>query len=720
MVDQLSTMSHVYHSSSLEASGTHRKPLPPSYTPIAQDATQTMNPDVGIKKQEEIRPSSKWVLGWKTPTGMIACYLLALLFSITHLSMFVFLDNRPVASYRQSYVTTASIILASAYHLSLKAALGIAFTQKLWNLLRKSFQKLQTIEQLFTMRSNFASALHWTVLRSAPLLSLLTIVLWGLQIATTFPPGALTVVSRPLETNSLMTNVMALNTSFVGNGSLQGAMSNSPGMLELVTTYGLGSSFMNMFGLRFVPFSVKKSPADRSNSYFTYGPTRRGATLRSAAHTMISRSITTTLSPCGLNCTYGLEFLGPYLQCGSPSIKNATFASPSLYTSPIYIGVWSNPQEGTVVVPYTEQLKWLDILPRRTSVSMASFNTTIFEPWGLQLNQSDISNVEQAPVYAKLTRMECKAYQANYHVNVTYQNGAQSFNITTDSTQPLVDLIQPIWPLNCTETCTCCNAQGKPCSCLPTIDWTDPHTQQWLSSANSMAIIESMTLALAGQYNVGLGFSWNLTSNYTLPNGTTIGYNPVSTLDANQPGLGSGLRGPINGTIIASTAINQNINLFNNTSGPELVLTQDLLNRMLQNITLSLMNNFGIWTTDVNATQHTFRNVYSFSNKLNLLLPYFGSLLIALPLLAIGMLSFVENGVSATDGGFLQILTTTSASKTLHRVAEGGSLGGEENVPKELKELKIMFGELNSSRGARRAGFGTEDEVVPIETGARS
>lgn len=77
--------------------------------------------------------------------------------------------------------------------------------------------------------------------------------------------------------------------------------------------------------------------------------------------------------------------------------------------------------------------------------------------------------------------------------------------------------------------------------------------------------------------------------------------------------------------------------------------------------------------------------------------------------------------MSATDGGFLQILTTTSASKTLHRVAEGGSLGGEENVSKELKELKIKLGELNSGRGARRAGFGTEDEVAPIiETEARS
>jgi len=74
-----------------------------------------------------------------------------------------------------------------------------------------------------------------------------------------------------------------------------------------------------------------------------------------------------------------------------------------------------------------------------------------------------------------------------------------------------------------------------------------------------------MTLALAGQYNVQMGgLAWqsaNLT--FTLPNGTNIEYSPtyvvyednyllVTEAGANQ----FGTVGPINGTIIASTAIN--------------------------------------------------------------------------------------------------------------------------------------------------------------------
>jgi hypothetical protein len=180
--------------------------------------------------------------------------------------------------------------------------------------------------------------------------------------------------------------------------------------------------------------------------------------------------------------------------------------------------------------------------------------------------------------------------------------------------------------------------------------------------------------------------------------------------------------GPQNGTIIASTAINRRINNFNITEGPDLVIDQDILDEMLQNITLSLMNTFPLWSTEVNVTQTIFRNVYSFSNKLNLLLPYYVSLAVALPLLALGGLSLYQNGVSATDGGFLQIVTTTSTSKALHAAASEGALGGQENVPEELRDLKIRYGELingeeESKAVTRRVGFGVEDEVVPIQKG---
>jgi len=237
-----------------------------------------------------------------------------------------------------------------------------------------------------------------------------------------------------------------------------------------------------------------------------------------------------------------------------------------------------------------------------------------------------------------------------------------------------------------------------------------------------MTIIESMTLALAGQYNVMVGTEDTTFLNYTAVDGSVLNLTAVYTADTTWSGAElaeEDTSGPRNGTIIGSTTLNLLDNAYNSTAGPNLVVNGDTLNEMLQNVTLSLMNNFGIWTREVEATQSTLRNVYSFSNKLNLLLPYYVTLLVALPLLVIGGWSMRENGVTATDGGFLQILTTTSRSEQLRQAAAAGSLGGEENVPEELKELKIMFGKLIGDKGDRGVGFGVADEVVRIERKGR-
>lgn len=149
-------------------------------------------------------------------------------------------------------------------------------------------------------------------------------------------------------------------------------------------------------------------------------------------------------------------------------------------------------------------------------------------------------------------------------------------------------------------------------------------------------------------------------------------------------------------------------------------INQDVLNAMLANITLSSVAAFNLWTTNVDITQDLSVNVYSFSRPLNLLLPYFLILLLALPLIVLGLYSIYANGVSATDGGFLQLLTTTRGSKVIDKAAKGGCLGGDENIPDELKNIRVRFGELineNSGSGPRLAGFGTEDEVVTLRKG---
>lgn len=132
------------------------------------------------------------------------------------------------------------------------------------------------------------------------------------------------------------------------------------------------------------------------------------------------------------------------------------------------------------------------------------------------------------------------------------------------------------------------------------------------------------------------------------------------------------------------------------------------------------MTSFGVWNTTSIATISTTINVYSFSRPLNLILPYFISLLLAVPFILIGGMALHYNGVSAMDGGFMQIITTSTGSAVLDRAAAGGCLGGEESVPQELKDLEIKFGEIidrEEPGRIKRAGFGVESEITALKRG---
>lgn len=91
----------------------------------------------------------------------------------------------------------------------------------------------------------------------------------------------------------------------------------------------------------------------------------------------------------------------------------------------------------------------------------------------------------------------------------------------------------------------------------------------------------------------------------------------------------------------------------------------------------------------------------------------------------IGWLSLKKNGVPATDNGFLQVLMTTRGRPVLDQIAAGGYLGGDDNIPPQLEQLEVRFGELINPDDPLRtkevslAGFGCKDEVVPLERGKK-
>ena len=68
----------------------------------------------------------------------------------------------------------------------------------------------------------------------------------------------------------------------------------------------------------------------------------------------------------------------------------------------------------------------------------------------------------------------------------------------------------------------------------------------------------------------------------------------------------------------------------------------------------------------------------------------------------------------------MQTLMTTTGSETLRQAAAAGCLGGQRNIPKELKDLEVIYGELRddgNGGSVKRATFGTREEIVKLEKG---
>jgi hypothetical protein len=142
-------------------------------------------------------------------------------------------------------------------------------------------------------------------------------------------------------------------------------------------------------------------------------------------------------------------------------------------------------------------------------------------------------------------------------------------------------------------------------------------------------------------------------------------------------------------------------------------ITEASINELLANVSISALS-LNKWYGNVNVTDRDSRNVYRFSHPLSLLVPYGLCLGFTLLCIVLGLNALRLNGISATDGGFLQIMMTTTGDTEMSRNVQGASLGGSGNAPKELLELKVRFGKLVREEGTastNKYGFGTTEET---------
>ncbi|KUJ24318.1 uncharacterized protein LY89DRAFT_727350 [Mollisia scopiformis] len=644
----------------------------------------------GPPRKESALITSTWGIGWQTPTAMIACYALALVLAVVHLILFRYIDGKeadgPNRIAPQAYISTASNILANAFGFSLRASLAIAFVQRLWLLLRAQTMKVSTIEALFSIRSNPLMLFKPAAIAATPLLCILALVMWITQFVTGFPPGAITVVSVQKSTFGTV-NIPSFNASYMGNGS--GVDAEAFSLTTLTPVQGLTP---DQSGFQASGFSENKN-TNLINLL--------------ARQILVAGESFSMPSPCGVNCSYTMSFEGPYMNCNSSS--DVLYYDDATGIFNIYTGQWFSP---------------LAVNPNPTrfyngTYTQAFFNATTINP--IQVNGSLLDGNGNSSALVQQGSIVCAPGRANFTVTNNYENNVWSRNVSSEPIDTLINLAVPTHD-HVVIVPGFGAASGTGPGTTPA-NWS-LYALDYYRDTNIMTIHGSLSSWLNGSFQ---GFFAD-GENFPVIGPSVIGdpygsYLPlwneqiVTTTEGQAVSIAAQ-----NGTVIESTRFNTAFGHFSlsESSHPSFNITQDLINEYLFNMTTSMMLAYSLWDTTANATKLTRVNVYSFSQPLSLVLPYFITLFVTMPFVVMGCLALFKNGVSAMDGSFMQIIATSTGSATLDRAAAGGCLGGDESMPQELKDLEIKFGEFigrDEPGRIKRAGFGLESEVKELERG---
>lgn len=648
----------------------------------------------GPAQNEPTLITSSWGIGWKIPALMTANYCFALGIAVAHYLLFHYIDRKPADGahplVRQSYVATTSNILSNAFGFAIRGSMAVAFTQYLWHLLRAYSMKVSTIELLFCLRTNPVHLFKYTAYAATPSLCALAIFIWGTQVVTGFPPGAISVITSQAIHYKVMP-APSFNASFMGNGS----------------------------GVEAQKFALMPIELGEDTNSFRRASIANAAydnlLLRMTYQVMVSGEALPMPSICGVNCSYIMEFEGPYLGCEhstSADWHNTTFyetdvglvgnLSMNIYQASVY-------DPGKIAGPGPP-------LPNKGTYSANYYNGTTLYP--LLANEAALTDSSNTSVLALSDNVKCSFQRAKYTINHQYINSVHSRSIIAEPIDKLVNLIPPTYE----------NTISVPGIGLPKGFDFGTTPANWSDSAKAVyrdlqhcQIIDSMLYYIDGNFTGYPSPTANTMNSTTTPGFMEgIGWSNSVSGTASVPARADGIQGVIIERTRFNTAFD-NLQPVADSGKPQFIVNQTTLNDQLINITMSVMMAYNQWSTQVNATVIDSVNVYSFSQPLVLILPYFITLAAALPFIILGFAALIRNGVSATDGGFMQIIATSTGSAALDRAAAGGCLGGDENAPRELRELKIRFGEFvgRGDAGVKRAGFGVDGEVKPLRKGAQ-
>jgi hypothetical protein len=214
---------------------------------------------------------------------------------------------------------------------------------------------------------------------------------------------------------------------------------------------------------------------------------------RLAQRTMLNGVMGNLPSPCGANCSYTLQFQGPYLQCSSQT-RNRTLLynadNEAETNTTVYSSVWTN-----------TALLWLPSAEQNAPETSARLNFTTLRANTLAYKSTTFKlNVTQ-------NELSCVPSRAEYEVQSVYKNSVQHIQISTNAVHPLMNLENGVfWPTDPSNSRK--SRSKRQFSLNPAQVWTGPYTitqknisqVDYIRDANLMAVIQAMAVPLTGWF----------------------------------------------------------------------------------------------------------------------------------------------------------------------------------------------------------------------------
>ncbi|KAH8924600.1 hypothetical protein BT69DRAFT_61127 [Atractiella rhizophila] len=364
-------------------------------------------------------------------------------------------------------------------------------------------------------------------------------------------------------------------------------------------------------------------------------------------------------SPCGANCSFSLDFYAPSISCSLQEWwqfdnTDATQAAPSENQLAF------NSSVEVMKKPYVQRYPGTTLQPGR-KIWLQYLNYTTDPVTKQGLDPANVCNFKRDIFLGDPCQvtLQCSPFNASYQVSVSFNNGIPHWEVVTSRINDFPQLQADLDPL----------PNGSDNTWWPFLGLVDE-------------------------------FYSFLEGNVTTDDTTVVDSKILDTVLATVI--------PINITDILQDG--------SQTRGGEIwILDHNLpsaIPSLLANLTLStLSTNMATLTTICEMSQS--QTVFQY-RPIGLLVSYAVALMVTLICGILGVSALASNGVP-TGKTFSQILVTTRGSPTLDALSKGHSTGSEG--AKSLEKERVKFGELRQSFAAdgRKAGFGVEGEVEPLQ-----